>query len=291
MDSSDGSLTQSVLTFARHLAAMPEAALTDAWPAPSEPGGCWYGYDDNVREVVMNTYLELRQLAAEIESHRPPATIAQHALAQHQLAYRDLTGALAGVRDDEFDLVPAENEWPLRTVLYHIQLTERGFHALIHWAVRRQREGNTLPIEMPDDFRDEVSDRVDDTGSLDAVLARYDALHQRVLSDFVFLSDADLGAPNIWWEGYEIPARFRLHRFDAHLREHTIQVDKTLAGINHPPSEPERLARLIHQALGQVEGALLGASEAASEHRAAVRASVDATSTSLASMRPSTRPS
>jgi hypothetical protein len=286
MDMSDGSLTQSVLTFARQLATMPEAALTDAWPAPAAPGGLWYGYDDNVREVALNVYLELRQLAAEIEASRPPATIAQRGLAQHQMAYRDLTGALAGVSDDEMDLVPAENEWPLRTVLYHIQLTERGFHALIHWAVRRQREGNTLPIEMPDDYRDEVSDRVDEAGSLDTVLGRYDALHQRVLTDFVDLSDADLGAPNVWWEGYEIPARFRLHRFDAHLREHTIQVDKTLAGINHPPTEPERLARLLHRALGQVEGALLGASNTASEHYAAVTASVESAMTSLTSMRP-----
>lgn len=139
-------LTNAVLAFARQVAVLPDEALTDTWPIPSAPGDFWHGYDDNVREVILNVYLELRRLAAEIEASRSPATTAQRALAQHQIAYRDLTGSLAGVRDDEIDTPPADDEWPLRTVLLHIALAEHGFHALVHWAVRRQREGNKLPI-------------------------------------------------------------------------------------------------------------------------------------------------
>jgi hypothetical protein len=272
----DDALTISTLSFARSLAAMSETALTRDWPIPSPVGGFWYGYDDTAREVAFRVYQQLRDLATEIARSRQPATEAQRILAQHQIAYRDLTGALAGVRNDEFDLVPAEGEWPLRTVLYHIALTERGFHALIDWAVARRRAGDDRPIEMPDDHRDAVSDPIVELGTLDEVIGRYDALHQRVIRDFVGLDAADLDAPNVWWEGYEVPARFRLHRFDTHLREHTIQVDKTLAGINHPPSEPERLARLIHRALGEVEGALLGSPEASRDRRQSVADSIDA---------------
>ncbi|HYI13810.1 MAG TPA: DinB family protein [Thermomicrobiales bacterium] len=281
MTASQGSITASTLAFASALAMTSDDALTRDWPAPSPPGGFWYGYEDNAREVTFRIYQQLRDLATEIEITRTPATEAQHILAQHQFAYRDLTGALAGVRDDEFDRAPDEKEWPLRTVLYHIGLTERGFHALIHWAVARRRAGDTLPIEMPDDHRDAVSDPIVESGTLGEVLQRFDALHQRVLNDFTNLDSTDLDAPNVWWEGYEIPARFRLHRFDAHLREHTIQVDKTLAGIDHPPSEPQRLARLIHRALGQVEGCLLGAPDTCMDQQQSIAESIAAAMTGL----------
>ena len=252
-------LTASVLEFTRVLAASPEDDLVREWPTRSEPGSIWSGYEDSRREVVFNAYQCLRDLATEFEMRRPLPSEAQRILAQHQLAYRDLTGALVGAGEDEFDLPPAAGEWPLRTVVHHIALTERGFHALIHWAVSRRRGGDVKSIEMPDDYRDVVSEPIDPAGTMSEVLGRYDALHSRVLKDFASLDAADLESPNVWWEGYEVPVRFRLHRFDAHLREHTIQVDKTLVGIDHRPSEPERLARLVQRALGQVEGALLGA--------------------------------
>jgi len=50
-----------------------------------------------------------------------------------------------------------------------------------------------------------------------------------------------------------MPLRFRLHRFEEHLRQHTIQLDKTLVGIGRPSSEAHRLIRNIHNALADVE--------------------------------------
>jgi hypothetical protein len=58
-----------------------------------------------------------------------------------------------------------------------------------------------------------------------------------------------------------MPVEFRLHRFDSHLRQHTIQIEKTLGLLGHYPTEAVRLLRLIYASLAQVEGALLGASE------------------------------
>jgi len=273
----DRTLVTSALAFADALATLSDARLVQDWPRPAQPGAFWYGYDDIAREVAFRVYVQLCELAAGIETQRhPTASEAQRILAQHQVAYRDLTGALAGVHEQEFDLLPAENEWPLRTILYHIALTERGFHALIHWAVARRRGGDVVSIEMPDDHRDAVSDSIDESGTLADVLDRFEALHARVLTDFASLDATVLDAPNIWWEGYEVPVRFRLHRFNAHLREHTIQVDKTLAGIGHSPSEPERLARLIHRAVGQVEGALLGAPDTSLDRQRATAADIDA---------------
>jgi hypothetical protein len=50
-----------------------------------------------------------------------------------------------------------------------------------------------------------------------------------------------------------------MHRFDAHLRQHTIQVEKTLQALGHDGGEARRLLRLVYRALAQTEGVLLGA--------------------------------
>jgi hypothetical protein len=228
-------------------------------------GQRWHAYDPDARNVALLVNLKLCGLASEVASERSNRSRAALIAAQHHAAYRDLTGALAGVRDDEFDRAPARDEWPLREVVHHVAGAEMGFSLLIRWAFERQRGGNVLPITMPREEMEPHYARVRPDGSLGEVLGRYDELHWSVVSEFSALSDEDLESPNVWWEEYEIPVWFRMHRFDAHLRQHTIQVDKTLAAIGHPPSEPERLARLLHQSLGAVEAALIGATAGAWE--------------------------
>src|SRR5690606_11393660 len=85
-------------------------------------------------------------------------------------------------------------------------------------------------------------------------------LHQQIVADLAGLTDEELEAPTLWWEGQPYPVRHRLHRFTAHARQHIIQVEKTLAGIGKPPNEVRQLLRLVFSALAEVEGALLGAS-------------------------------
>jgi hypothetical protein len=123
---------------------------------------------------------------------------------------------------------------------------------------------------------------VSDAGTMAEMMGRFDELHARIQRDFVDLSDGDLEALNVWWEGYEVPVWFRLHRFDAHLREHTIQVDKTLAMLGRSPAEPERLARLLHQSLGELESALMVTPDGAPEELAALAAEFAAARHSLA---------
>jgi hypothetical protein len=98
-------------------------------------------------------------------------------------------------------------------------------------------------------------------------MAYYDRLHQRVLSDFVGIQDAELDAPTVFWESEPMPVEFRLHRFDSHLRQHTIQVEKTLEMLDLQPNEAKRLLRLIYVALAQVEGTVMGAPDFGLERR------------------------
>jgi hypothetical protein len=55
-----------------------------------------------------------------------------------------------------------------------------------------------------------------------------------------------------------MPLEFRLHRFDAHLRQHTIQAEKTVLAVMGVPSEAKQLARIVLAALAEVEGILFG---------------------------------
>jgi hypothetical protein len=98
-------------------------------------------------------------------------------------------------------------------------------------------------------------------GSLVDIQSYHGKLHDRVLEELADISEEELGAPSLYWEGYEMSLRFRLHRFDSHLRQHTVQANKTLHAIGQPPGEVKRLLRLIYAALAEVEGASIGAWE------------------------------
>lgn len=255
-------LAQAVAAFARAAVALPDAALErEDWR--------WRCYD-GVRYAYLFTYQELRDLttrtlAARMAAGAPPTT-AQRILAQHHAAYRDLFGVLADVRDDELDIEPAPGEWSIRTVLPHVMLVESAFLSVIRYSVERRRAGDDRPEKLPQAEAAAYGRYEDDgQGTLTDILARYADLHERVPRGLADLSDAELETSSWFWEPEPMPVRFRMHRFDAHLREHVIQIEKTLPAIEHPPRETERLVRLIYGALGEAEGALIGADAAADE--------------------------
>ncbi len=255
---SQTTLAQAVEMFARAGVRFSDAALEKHWE--------WGEYSEGVRFAFFVTYQELRELAAQTAVqraiHGPTITAAQRILAQHHAAYRDLRGILVGVSEDELDLVPAEKEWPLRDVLGHIIDAEQGFFTLIRYALDRHRSGDELPLEMPSEEEDEIEDEDDSNQeNLEQILTNYEGLHSQILYELASISEDELRAPSLFWEGYPMEIRFRLHRFDAHLRQHTIQVEKTLAGIGHQPHEAERLVRMIYWSLGEAEGAVIGAPE------------------------------
>ncbi len=258
---SETTLTQAVETFALTGVRLSDAALEKHWQ--------WGAYDsEGVRFAFFLTYQELRELATRTAAQRavqgPVITSAQRILGQHHSAYMDLRGILVGVDEDELDRVPAEGEWSLRAVLGHIIDSEQDFSTVISDALDRQRSGDEQPLEMPEpDEEEEDEDEEDDSSqeTLKQILANYDALHFQILYDLASISEDELRAPSFSCEGYPMEIRFRLHRFDAHLRQHTIQVEKTLAGIGHELHEAEQLVRIIYGALGEAEGARIGAWE------------------------------
>jgi hypothetical protein len=73
-----------------------------------------------------------------------------------------------------------------------------------------------------------------------------------VLSELGDLREDEPEKPAGFWDGVK-PIRFRLHRFEAHYVQHTIQIDKTLEAIGCGPSEARRLVRVLYRDLAAVE--------------------------------------
>jgi len=77
-------------------------------------------------------------------------------------------------------------------------------------------------------------------------------IHRRVLRELSGLSDATLERDAMFWDGAK-PIRFRMHRFEAHMIQHTVQVDKTLVWVDRAPTEARRLVRVLYRDLAAVE--------------------------------------
>lgn len=110
---------------------------------------------------------------------------------------------------------------------------------------------------------DEIDEMI--TGPMAGLKAFHRDLHQRVLSDFADVESSELGMPAKYWEDEPLALRFRMHRFESHMQQHTIQVEKMLNQLGLVPSESLRLLRLIYAALAEVEGKLIGAGDTLDE--------------------------
>jgi hypothetical protein len=64
------------------------------------------------------------------------------------------------------------------------------------------------------------------------------------------------------WAGFAVDIGFRIGRWSSHIREHTIQVEKTLVMIGHTPTEVDRLIRLILAEWGRAEAVVFGSASA-----------------------------
>ena len=91
------------------------------------------------------------------------------------------------------------------------------------------------------------------------MLAYHRDLHSTILDEFSKITNAELDLPSTFWEETRFPIQHRLHRYEAHFVQHTIQIDKTLIAIGQAPSEAKRLVRKIYAALAEAEGQMLGA--------------------------------
>jgi hypothetical protein len=246
------------------------AALTcDLADSDLERAWSWQDYDEGVRFAFFRTYEDLRTLASRLAAGRIASVEApgeaQIILAQFHTAFRDLQAVLLGRTAAQLEQSPGGEEWPVREALKHIISAERNFYFMVHFALEDARQAASQPTEMTEAiwvefWSDDPYAGLRETGSALDLMSYYSGLHQRILDEFCLISAAELQAPAVFWESQPYPIHFRLHRFDSHLRQHTIQIEKTLSAVGLPPNEAHRLLRLVFNALAEVEGYLLGSS-------------------------------
>ena len=269
-------LSSTVENFASFTHPFTEADLNRPWD--------WKGYEEGVRFAFFRTCEQLEALAARLEVERAaspqPFTAAQRILGQYHTAYRDLQAVLIGVSDELAAHIPAEGEWPLRQVLAHVVQADRGFFIGNLLGLEHIRKGNTAPFQMTEEIWNNFwasapFSELAETGSLSQILAYHDPLHARILKELASLTETDLAQPISYWESEPYPLEFRLGRFASHMRQHTIQVEKTLVLLDMPPNETHRLLRDIFRSLAAVENVTIGAEGFGLDRQALLAAEIE----------------
>jgi hypothetical protein len=102
--------------------------------------------------------------------------------------------------------------------------------------------------------------QTDVTGGISQILARVEAVRAETDRRLGDLPASAMARPT-QWVNYDVDVRFRLHRFAAHLLEHTVQCEKALAALGWRATEGRRIVRRLTALLGEIEG-LSGRAEA-----------------------------
>jgi hypothetical protein len=174
---------------------------------------------------------------------------AQRILALAQRAFGGLRGLVAGAPDELLDKASHPGEWTLREVLRHVHLIERRYAIQTGWAVERN---DADPMRIPD-ARMPKPDDIDGSGNANALLERIAEARRDTARRLADLPPAAMTRPTQWLH-HQCDVRFRLHRFAAHIVEHTVQCEKSLATLGWPTTEGRRIVRAIWAHVGELEG-------------------------------------
>src|SRR5215211_7948682 len=254
----DTTLAHAVDNFADLMLLLSEKDLEHEW--------IWKDHDEEgIRFAFFVTLQELRHLAVTLSTLCSKPTPAQHMLRQYHSAYMDLQAALLGLSNETAERAPAEGEWPVQKTYAHILSTELNFTITIRYALEGHRAGTWMPEKFSDPDAGRLAGITDDDylalvkNPLDNMVAYHRELHPVIVEEFSGITSEELELPSTFWEETRFPIWHRLHRYEAHFTQHTVQIDKTLVAIGQAPSESKRLLRRLFAALAEAEGMMIGA--------------------------------
>lgn len=233
------------------VAALDEEALGRRWLYRDRPM--------DVRYALYRTLEDAQELYVEVAAQSHPES--RRILSLAERAFGDLRGLLAGLPADLLDRQPREGEWPLRETLRHVLVVERRYALQTLYAIER---GDSDPVRIPDD-RLPTPVQMDVSGDVGAILERIALARAETNRRLGDVALAAMTRPTTWVH-YDVDVRFRLHRFAAHVVEHTIQCEKTLAALGWRLTEGRHIARRLAALVGEIEG--LGATDEAREMKA-----------------------
>lgn len=235
-------------------------------PARLEDERQWRGAPSQLR-FLLNWLSEgaesrrLRMIHALSQLNRP-LTQAQQAVLMLAIARGRLRGEIVGLPDDVYDRDPAEGEWSVRRVLGHVIATDERYRLAVEYAIGRARAGGTGPMRPPEASLPARTGEAQSGGTPEELRLRLWDERRRVVETLVAIPDDLLTAPTNWTV-WDLDVRFRIHRFAAHDREHTIQIRKALQALRVHPTEPQMLLADAMVELEALEALLVCAGDAA----------------------------
>jgi hypothetical protein len=239
--------------------AIPESALEREWP--------WLGGGEaDVRYGIYRVHELIER--AEVEAARAMQAggrgdVAVALIAPSTAARWDLHGLLVPLTDADLDADPGGGEWSIRLAMGHTINGQRAYGWSTAWWQQRgfAIDDPDLPPHVPDEIWADLPDEAtaESAGTVDELRRRLDATLDLSAERLAAVPDDRLGF-GARWSGFAVPISFRLSRWSSHIREHTIQIEKTLATIGRWPTEPERLLRLTLAGYGRAEATVFGRS-------------------------------
>lgn len=220
-------------------AALDEKELSGPWQFRGKPM--------DVRYALYRTLEDAQEALVRLAALSHPES--RRILALAQRAFGDLRGLLIGLPVDLLDRSPREGEWSIRETLRHIIVIEGRYAVQTRYATERV---DADPMRVADD-KMPTSAQTDVAGDVNAILARVGEARAETNRRLGRLSPAAMARPTQWMQ-YDVDVRFRLHRFAAHVVEHTVQCEKTLAALRWPMTEGRRIVRRLTGLLGEIEG-------------------------------------
>jgi hypothetical protein len=232
----------------------------------------WNGEQADVRYGFYRLYELLEGEAAEAARFVGDAgrSEARGPIAAATAARWEWHGVLAALGDDDLDADPGGNEWTVRQTLGHTLNSQRAYTWFTAWwlSLRDAPRDEYLKGFPPEDMaRFEAHEATEGSGSLAEIRARMDEIMDGGAARMALLTPEEFGA-RARWSGIDVTVGFRLWRWSSHIREHTVQLDKTTAMLDRRPTEAERLLRVIAAAYGRLEAQVIGLRPEAVEHAA-----------------------
>ncbi len=247
-----------MLTAVAELRRVPDASLIKPW--------AWKGGSEEELRYGFYRIGEAFELAGiEAEAGLRAAGTqrgrAADLIAPATAARWDLQGLLIGLENAAWDATPGGEEWTIRQTLGHIVESQRYYGVGTAWWQEQayRADDPQLPSSTPDAAYEGLPDEAAEAaGSPGEVRERLDAVLDRAAERLAGLP-ADKLSLGCRWSGFAVDVGFRLGRWSSHIREHTVQVEKTMVMLDVRPPEVDRLVRLVMAAWGRAEAVVFGA--------------------------------
>jgi hypothetical protein len=173
---------------------------------------------------------------------------------------------LVPLADAVWDADPGGVEWTVRQTLGHVIISQRYYGVGTAWWQKQgyRADDHDLPARVPEAIWDGLpSEEAEAEGTPADIRDRLDEVLDRSTELLAGMPEDRLGLGSRW-SGFAVDLGFRLGRWSSHLREHTVQVEKTLVMLDYRPTEVQRLVRFVLAAWGRAEAVVYG-SDGASE--------------------------